>query len=76
MLSCERGKGFDNFLLVLTRSEHLQNLPNHNTSSLKGGFSMAYVWISNDMIVNNNNSFFHIDDIVSISADKSRTNRG
>ena len=76
MLSCERGKGFDNLLLVLTRCEHLQNLPNHNASSLKGRFSMAYVRISNNMIVNNDNTFFHIDDIVSISKGKSRASWG
>jgi len=48
------GVCFDNILNGLARAQHFQNKMNHDTSPLKTGLPVAYIWINGDIIIHGN----------------------
>ena len=57
-------EGLDNRLWSFSSGEHLENLPDHNAGSFKGGFSVADFGIGDDVFVEDN---FHSVSIKAVS---------
>jgi len=54
VLRLQRREGFQNFSRVFSSREHLQNLPDHDARSFKGGLAVADLGIGNDVFADLN----------------------
>ncbi len=55
----QRRERLENILSRSSVFQHIQNLPNHNSSSLEGRLSMADTWVSDDVLIDSNFSYTH-----------------